>query len=200
MPIMPWWANDQDAAHLQAKTVHIHLILNELAQYLLSSGFCEIPGAFIMPLGMPTTPPWANDQDVAYLQAKMVPENLIWSESTQWLLSSGVRNIPGAFIMPMGMPILPPWANDLVAHLKAKTSPAGGMSALQNNAYLSMLFVMFCSISVSVWMSVSVLSCPVPLVVIYLLSVRFALALLQYNIWFERSCLLSPFQLCCCVG
>ena len=30
---------------------------------------------------MPIMPPQANDHDIAYLQAKTVPVNLIWSES-----------------------------------------------------------------------------------------------------------------------
>ena len=37
------------------------------------------------------------------------PKNLIWCESAQWLLSFGVRKIPGALIIPMmprGMPII----------------------------------------------------------------------------------------------
>ena len=68
--------------------------------------------ALIMPMGMPIMPPWANGHGVAHLQPKTVPMNLIWSESAQWLLSSSVRKIPGALITSMGMPIMPPWAND----------------------------------------------------------------------------------------
>ena len=67
-------------------------------------------------------PWWANDQDVTRLQAKAVPNNLIWSKSALLLLSSSVHNIPGAIITAMGMPIMPPWANGHdVAHLYAKT-------------------------------------------------------------------------------
>ena len=44
--------------------------------------------------------------------------NYIWSESTQWLQSSGIHKIPGALIVPMWVQR----ANDHdVAHLKAKT-------------------------------------------------------------------------------
>ena len=69
---------------------------------------------------MPLCPYGQNHHAVAYLQAKTVPMNLIWSESAQWLWSFSVRKIPGAFIMPMGMPIMPPWANDHDnAHLQA---------------------------------------------------------------------------------
>ena len=32
-PMRPWWANDQDVAHLQAKTVPKNLIWSELAQF-----------------------------------------------------------------------------------------------------------------------------------------------------------------------
>ena len=63
-------------------------------------------------------PPWANDHDVAHLQDKTVPTNLIWSESAEQLRSSSIRKIPGALIMS----IMPPWANDhAVAHLQTKT-------------------------------------------------------------------------------
>ena len=211
MSIMLVWANDQNAAHLHAKTVSMNLIWSESAQWLLSSsvrkdsrglyhahdhthyapmgkwpcrctstgqdsskvstqwllssGVHKIPmmpmgmpigpmgqwpcrcmstghdssneldlewvsplvaefqhqqdsRGFIMPMGMPIMPPWANDHDVAHLQAKTVPKNLIWSELAKWLLSCGIRKIPRAFIMPMGMPIMPPWANDYnFAHL-----------------------------------------------------------------------------------
>ena len=69
-------------------------------------------------------PPLADDHNVAYPEAKTVPMNLIWSESTQWLLSSSTRKIPGDFIMPMGMPIMLQWANDHdIAHLQAKAVP-----------------------------------------------------------------------------
>ena len=69
-------------------------------------------------------PPWANDHATAYLQAKTVPMNLIWSELAQWLWSFGIRKIPGALITPMGMHIMPPWANDhTVAYLQPKGVP-----------------------------------------------------------------------------
>ena len=38
---------------------------------------------------------WANDQDVAHVQAKMVPMNLIKSESAQWLLNYGDKQMNG---------------------------------------------------------------------------------------------------------
>ena len=53
---------------------------------------------FLRAIIIPRRPRWAN----ACLQTKMVPKNLIWSESAQWLLSYGIRKIPGALIMPMG--------------------------------------------------------------------------------------------------
>ena len=65
---------------------------------------------------------WTRCQAVAHLQTKAVPQDLIWNESAQWLRSSSVRKIPEAFITPMDMPIMPPWANDHgVAHLQTKT-------------------------------------------------------------------------------
>ena len=42
--------------------------------------------------------PWANNHDVAHLQAQTIKKNLIWSESVQWFRSSGVRKIPEALI------------------------------------------------------------------------------------------------------
>ena len=53
-------------------------------------------------------PQWANDQDVAHLQAKVVPKNLILSDSAQRLWSSSAHKILGALITPMGAPIMPP--------------------------------------------------------------------------------------------
>ena len=118
MPIMPIWANEKDIAHLQAKTVSINLIWCASAKSLLSSGIHKNPGAFTLPMAMPIMTPWANHYDIAHLQTKTVTTNLIWSDSTQWLLSSSVCTTPRAFIMPMGMLIMPPWANDYdAAHL-----------------------------------------------------------------------------------
>ena len=48
----------------------------------------------------------ANDHEAAHLQAKMVPINLIWRNSTQWLLSSSICKVPRVLIMPMGMPMM----------------------------------------------------------------------------------------------
>ena len=89
-PMRAWWANDQNVLHLQAKTLPKNLICGESAQWFLSSSVRKIPGALIMPMGMPI---WANDQDIAHLQAEKVPMNLIGSESAQWLLSYGVRKV-----------------------------------------------------------------------------------------------------------
>ena len=101
----------------------MNLNWSESAWWRLSSGLCKTPGALFMSMGMPvwarfandhyfahlqpstaqgslfmpmcTTmrPWWANDHDVAHLQTKTVPMNLIWSESVQWLLSSGICNV-----------------------------------------------------------------------------------------------------------
>ena len=47
-----------------------------------------------------------------------------WSVPRRWLRRSGVRKFPGALITPMGMPIMPPWANDhSVAHVQGKMVP-----------------------------------------------------------------------------
>ena len=67
---------------------------------------------------------WANDYGIANLWAKIVPMNLIWSESTQWLLISGLCKIPGALIYAHGHAMWAWWANDHdVVHLQAKTVP-----------------------------------------------------------------------------
>ena len=105
------------------KTVPKNLIWSESAQWLLSSDIRKISGALITPMDTPIMPPWAHDHAVAYLQAKTVPMNLIWSESAQWLLSSGVQDSRSPYHVP-GMAIMPPWANDHgVAHLQACTVP-----------------------------------------------------------------------------
>ena len=117
MSIITIWANYHDAAHLRAKTVPKNLIWSESNQWLLSFSIRKIPRAFIMPMGIPIMPPWANYHDAAHLQAKTVPMNLIWSETTQWLLSSGVHKIPGALIMPMGMLVMPVQENDKTMHI-----------------------------------------------------------------------------------
>ena len=75
-------------------------------------------------MGMPILPIWANEKDIAHLQANIVSMNLIWCKSSRWLLSSGIHKIPGAFIMPMAMPIMTPWANNYdIAHLQSKAVP-----------------------------------------------------------------------------
>ena len=51
-----------------------------LAQWLLSSGVRKVPGAVITAMDMPIWARWANDHDVAHLQAVTVQMNLIWSE------------------------------------------------------------------------------------------------------------------------
>ena len=57
-------------------------------------------------MDMPIRLSWANDHDVAHVQAKAIPMNLIWDKSAQWLQSSDIRKIPGVFITPMGTPIM----------------------------------------------------------------------------------------------
>ena len=115
MPIMPPWVKDHDVAHVQAKTIPINLIWSELVSWMPSSSGHKIPGAFITAMGMPILPPWANDHRDAHLQTKTVPMNLILSKLAQWLLSSVIHKILEAFIMPMGMAIMP--------HDVAKTVP-----------------------------------------------------------------------------
>ena len=90
MALMDKWprfctSTDQDSSK--------ELNLEWIAQWLLSSTILKIPGALIMPMGMPIMPVWANDQDTEHLQAKMVPKNLIWKESALWLLSYGIRKV-----------------------------------------------------------------------------------------------------------
>ena len=77
---------------------------------------------------------WDNCHPVIASRNKMVPKHLIWSESAQWLLSSGmICKIPRAFIMPMGMPI---WANDHdVAHLQDKNKRTNGQRAFHSSPF-----------------------------------------------------------------
>ena len=74
------------------------LDLEWIGQWLLSSSIHKFSGALITCMGLLIMAPWANDHDVAHLQAKTVPMNLTWSESAQCLSSSVIRNIPEALI------------------------------------------------------------------------------------------------------
>ena len=76
----------------------MNLICIESAQWLRRYGVGKFQGALITPMGTPIMAPWANDHDVAHLQANTVPKNLIWSASAQCLPSSVVRKIPWALI------------------------------------------------------------------------------------------------------
>ena len=61
---------------------------------------------------------WANDHDIAHLQAKKTDES-IWSKSAQWLLSYSICKAQRALIAPMGMLMWPWWANGHdIAHLQ----------------------------------------------------------------------------------
>ena len=120
------WANGHNVANLQAKPIPINLIWSESAHWSGNFGVRKILRAliFIVPMVTPIMPRWANDHDLTRLHAKTVVMNLIWSESTHWLLSSGVHKIPEVLITPMGTPIMPPCANcHDVAHLQAKAFP-----------------------------------------------------------------------------
>ena len=94
---MPMWsrgANDHDIAHVQAMTVPMILIWSELAQWLVSpQGVHKVSRALIKPVHMPTWSRRSYDHDNAHIRAKMVPVNLICSESTQWLPSCVVRTV-----------------------------------------------------------------------------------------------------------
>ena len=122
--IWPWWTNDHDFVHLEVKLVPMNLIWSESAPCLLRSSIRNIARVIIVHVATPMWPWWANDHDVAHLQIKMVPMNLIWRESTQWLLSSSVCKVSRVIIKPMSMPMWPQWANDHdIAHLQIKTVP-----------------------------------------------------------------------------
>ena len=113
-------ANDHGVFIFTAKMDPMNLIWSESAQWLLTSSVRKIQGALIMPVGMPLWLWRANENDVAHVQVKMVPMNLIWSELAQWLRNSGIHKIPRALIMA----IWPKWANDHDArYLLAKTIP-----------------------------------------------------------------------------
>ena len=96
----------------------------ESAQLFLSSGVRKVPITLITSVDMSLWPRWANNYGVAHSQAKMIPVNLIWSESAKWLLISVVHKTPGAVITSTGTSMWPQWANDHdVAHLQAQTVP-----------------------------------------------------------------------------
>ena len=48
--------------------------------------------------------PWVNGHDAAHLQAKMVPTNLIWSESALWFLSSRAARFQEPLLCPWARP------------------------------------------------------------------------------------------------
>ena len=124
MPMWPWWANDHDVAHLQAKMVPMNLNWVESTQWWLRSSIRKVTRVINTPVGKPMWPWWENDHDVAHLQIKTVPMTLIWNESTQRLLSSSICKVLRLIIMPMSMTIWPQWANDHdAAHIQAKTVP-----------------------------------------------------------------------------
>ena len=111
------WANDYAIAHVGSTKL-------EMALWLWSQNVCKNWSAISMPVGSPMWPWWANDHNVAHPHTKIVPVNLIWSESTQWLLGSNIRKILGTLITPMATPMWPQWVNDHDdAHLKAKMVP-----------------------------------------------------------------------------
>ena len=102
----------------------MNLIWRESTWWLLCSGVRKVPRTLITLVGKPMRPRWGNHYDVAHLQAKTVPMNMILSESDRLLQSSSIRKISGALITPMAMPMWPLWANDHgIAHLQAKTVP-----------------------------------------------------------------------------
>ena len=68
--------------------------------WLLNFSVRKIPGALVMPMGMPMLARWTYDHDGAHLQTKTMPMNIIWRESDQWLLRSGVCKIPRALLHP----------------------------------------------------------------------------------------------------
>ena len=69
-PIWPWWANGHNVAHVQAKMFPMSLIWGQSAQWLLNSSICKNPGALAMDMGLPILVWWANNQNIAHLQAK----------------------------------------------------------------------------------------------------------------------------------
>ena len=129
-PMRPWWANDQDVARLQTKTVPKNLIWSESAQWLRSYSVRKISGALITPMGVPIMPPWANHHYVAHLQAMTVPTwfgvNRLsgYKVTASAIFQSPLLQIPGALITPMDMPMWPQRASGRdVAHLEAETVP-----------------------------------------------------------------------------
>ena len=136
------WANDYNIVNVLDKADPMNLIWSESAQWLLSSGICkfqecpcirqdgsiELDLEWMGPVDADylntTWARWANDHDVAHLQAKTFPMNLIWGESAQWLLSYDIYKFPRALIMSVGKPMWPQWANGHdETHVQAKTIP-----------------------------------------------------------------------------
>ena len=97
----PWYGTS--AGHDSSKELDLEWISPVVVELQ-----CPQKGALIMPMVTPIIPPWAKDRDIAHLQTRTVPINLIWSKSALWLQSSGVRKIPGAFITSTGTPTICP--------------------------------------------------------------------------------------------
>ena len=101
----------------KVKLVPMNLSWSESAWWLLCCGIHTIPGAFLTPMGTSMWAWWGNKHDVAHLWTKMVLINLIWSESTQWLQSSSLCQIPEARITPMDMPDGPNGQMTMMLHI-----------------------------------------------------------------------------------
>ena len=80
-----------------------NLIWSESAQWLLSSGVCNIPGVIITPMDMLMWPRWANGHGAAYLRTKIILI-LIWDGPAQRWLSYSVREVSRALLSLMGLP------------------------------------------------------------------------------------------------
>ena len=69
-------------------------------------------------------PQWPNNNDIAHLQAKMLPWTWLWSQSTKWLLNYNICKYQRAPTTPVGMPMGPWWVNDHdIEHLQDNTVP-----------------------------------------------------------------------------
>ena len=99
-------------------------IRRPLGRLIFNMGIA-IPGKTVFLIE--TAPRWANDRDVARLQAKTVTKNLIWSESVPRLRSSSssVRKIPGALpSRPWACPLCPHAQITIPRHIyRTKTVP-----------------------------------------------------------------------------
>ena len=120
-----------DAAHTDqegSSELHLELIHKVIAELRYrpdsKSPFYTHGHTHVAPMGKW---PWyftSPGHGAAYLQAKILSINLIWSKWALWLLSYGNPIVPRTLMTLVVMPMWPWWTNGHdVAHLLARTIP-----------------------------------------------------------------------------